>query len=334
MDIETNNLPVETNGEIDKKSGKNTLLSLSILASAVIIAGAWIYTAGLKYEAGDVSAQLLSESGDSRGAIEELVLPTDGIALPVRWGDFGAKMVNAGVIDSEKFEALYSGRGADAEELNKLLYGEDNGNLKINSENSGLLLNLLWAFGLANKNSILEEGPMTDPSYGGADRFASTGGWTLAKGSAMDHYSRYDFIKLTEDQQKLVERVANGIYRPCCGNSTYFPDCNHGMAMLGLLELMAAQGASEEEMYRVALQVNSYWFPDTYLAIATYLKSKGIGWNEADPKELLGSNFSSASGFQRILQEIETVAPSSGSGCGVDAGIQTKKPSGGGGCGV
>ena len=33
----------------------------------------------------------------------------------------------------------------------------------------------------------------------------------------------------------MENKIAKGIYRPCCNNSTYFPDCNHGMAMLGLL---------------------------------------------------------------------------------------------------
>ena len=44
----------------------------------------------------------------------------------------------------------------------KLLYGEDNENIVMNKENSAILLNILWAFGLSNKNKILEEGPMVD----------------------------------------------------------------------------------------------------------------------------------------------------------------------------
>ena len=138
-------------------------------------------------------------------------------------------------------------QGGLDEETKKLLYQSGNGNLKITEENSGKILNLLWAFGLGNKNEILLKGPMMDPQYGGAGRFASTGGWTIAKGSAMEHYSNHEFIKLTKEQQTLVENVSQNIYRPCCGNSTYFPDCNHGMAMLGLLELMASEGVSEEK---------------------------------------------------------------------------------------
>src|SRR3989338_9127874 len=177
------------------------------------------------------------------------------------WGNLGGRMVEDGVIDMERFENLYQQRGGLSEADRKLLTDSDNGNLVITSENSGMMLNMLWALGLGNKNPILENGPMMDPRYGGAGNFASTGGWTLGKGNAMDHYSMHQFITLTPAQQDLVEKVAKNIYRPCCKNSTYFPDCNHGMAMLGLMELMASEGASESEMYKMSGEVNTLWFP-------------------------------------------------------------------------
>ena len=152
----------------------------------------------------------------------------------------------------------------------------------------------------------------------GTDRFASTGGWTLAKGDIMNHYSAHGFIKLTLEQQRLVEDVSKNIYRPCCNNPTHFPDCNHGMAMLGFLELMASQNAGKEEMYRVALAVNSYWFPETYSAIAQFLQTKNFDWRKAEPKDLLGYNFSSASGYQQILSELKPVNQGGGGrSCGV-----------------
>lgn len=89
------------------------------------------------------------------------------------------------------------------------------------------------------------------------------------------------------------------------------------MAMLGLLELMASHGVSEEEIYRVALQVNAYWFPDTYLTIAQYLASKGIDWNNANLKEILGANYSSGSGYRQILSQVTAPTKKSSSGCGV-----------------
>jgi hypothetical protein len=231
------------------------------------------------------------------------------------------------VIDAEKFENLYASRGGIGEEEKRLLYGKDNGNLKITRENSSFLLNLLWALGLGNKSWILEEGPMV--TYDGkapasraealtkASRFASTGGWTLARGDTMSHYSGYLFINLKPEQKELVKRVSQGIYRPCCGNSAYFPDCNHGLAMLGLLELMASQGVSESDMYKTALVVNSYWFHDTYLTIAKFLKLRGVDWDKVDPRTVLGVDFSSSSGYRKILNQIAPVNQKSGGGCGV-----------------
>lgn len=249
--------------------------------------------------------------------LEEAVLPSEGVVLPVRWGDLGIKLVSVGVIDSRKLESFYAGRGGLKENEKKFLESVDNENMRITPENSSFLLNLFWAFGLANKNPILENGPMQDPQYGGAGNFASTGGWTLADGGAMSHYSRHLFVVLTPEQQQIVERVSQNIYRPCCGNSTYFPDCNHGMAMLGLLELMASQGVNEEEMYKIALQVNSYWFSDTYLTIAKYFEKRGVSWSGINPKEILGSAYSSAQGYQQIRRETEPLESRGGGGCGI-----------------
>src|SRR3989344_1619048 len=131
----------------------------------------------------------------------------------LNWANLGAKMVEAGVIDKDKFENLYSQRGGLSEVDKKLLYGTHNGDITITPENSGMMLNMLWAFGLGNKNPILENGPMMDPRYGGAGNFASTGGWTLSNESAMDHYSMHQFVDLTPEQQALVEKVAKNIYR-------------------------------------------------------------------------------------------------------------------------
>lgn len=227
-------------------------------------------------------------------------------------------MVEFGVIDQQKFENLYSQRGGLDKESQKLLTNSVHGRLIMTKENSGLLLNLLWALGLSNKNDILEKGPMADKKYGRAGNFASTGGWTLAADQPVNHYSRHAMISLTPEQQSLVERVSQNIYRPCCGNSTHFPDCNHGMAMLGLLELMASHGASERDMWKAALAVNSYWFPDTYLTIATFMKNKGVDWKDVNPQEILGIDYSSAQGYQRIASQV----------------VKPQQQQGGGGCGV
>jgi len=284
---------------------QNNLLSVALIFSSALIAGALIYSAGLK--AVNAPASLVNAPESQSNFIAEEIIPKNGVELPVKWENLGKQLIESGAIDANKFETLYNQRGGLNNEDKNLLYGENNGNLKITSENSGYLLNLLWAFGLANKNEILENGPMTDSQYGGAGNFASTGGWTMNQGDTMSHYSNHQFIDLTNEQQSLVER----------GNSTYFPDCNHGMAMLGLLELMASQGVSENDMYRVALIVNSYWFPDTYLTIAKYFQNRGVDWKNVNPKEVLSSDYSSASGYQQVLSEVEPIQPQSGGGCGV-----------------
>ena len=132
----------------------------------------------------------------------------------------------------------------------------------------------------------------------------------------MNHYGKHALIRLTPAQQKFVDEVSQNIYRPCCDNSTHFPDCNHGMAMLGLLELMASQGKSESEMYKAALTMNSYWFPQQYQTIAAYFASNGTRWRDVSPKEILGKAYSSASGYGRIAALMQS-KESRGSRCSV-----------------
>ena len=280
------------------KQKTKTIILIFILVLSLL----WIWSAKSKIQ------NLESETN---------IQSSDGVVLPVVWGDLGAKLVSVGAIDPDKFRAIYEQRNEFNSEYESLLLGQNKGKLKITKDNAGYLLNLFWALGLASKNPILDFGEMNDPAYSGAQNFASTGGWTVAKGNAMDHYSRHLFFNLTSEQQALVDKISRGIYRPCCGNSTHFPDCNHGMAMLGLLELMASQGLSEEEMWKTALVVNSYWFPDNYLTIATYMKNKGISWENVDPKEILGADYSSSAGYRNIFNQVSVPAKKSGGSCGV-----------------
>ena len=302
------------NLEVKKEKSKSSNLALSIRVSAIILAGALIYSTGLKYQKGQSN---LTKNASEGIASQNEVLSS--VKLPIKWGDIGQKMVQSGVIDLPQLESIYAGRGGLPKDQKALLAENYTEEVVMTQQNSAFMLNALWAFGLANKNPILEKGPMQDPQYGGAGGFASTGGWTLAKGDPMSHYSKYELVKLSPEQQLQVEKVSKNIYRPCCGNSTYFPDCNHGMAMLGLLELLAANGATESEMYATALGVNSLWFPDTYLTIAKYFEEKGVTWDKVDPKVALGADYSSGYGYANILSQVQT---------------PEKKSSGGGGCGV
>lgn len=282
---------------------------LSILAAGALIAMTVYYGPGNR--APNASAR------NTQAQLQESVLPTDGILLPITWGDLGAKLVEVGAIDPDKLVALYKDQGGFPAAYQKMIEQNASEKIVITNWNSGYLLNLLWALGLANKNPILEdENEMMNLAYKGAGNFASTGGWTLARDSAMNHYNMHALMTLTSSQQALVDRVSRNIYRPCCGNSTHFPDCNHGMAMLGLLELMASQGVSERDMYKTALTVNSYWFPETYLTIATYMQQKGVAWGNVSPKEMLGAPYSSSSGYQDISSRVTLPeARQGGNGC-------------------
>lgn len=302
---------------------KDYLTPACMLLAAALISASIFYN--YTKEPGEIKTA--QPVGKSSAELESEVTPSAGIILPVKWGDLGVKMISVGVIDKQKLEKLYTGRGGLSPEDQKMLEETNNGNIKITPHNAGFILNLFWALGLGNKNDILDNGPMM--TYDGqtpasrtealakAKNFASTGGWTLASDDPMEHYSRHPFINLTPEQQKLVENTSKNIYRPCCNNPTHFPDCNHGLAMLGFLELMAAQGVSETEMYKAALQLNSYWFTDTYLTIAQYLASKGVSWDEVNPKEILGASYSSGSGYQKILSQVTAPAESGGGGCGI-----------------
>lgn len=257
------------------------------------------------------------ESSIDTAAIGQEVISAKGVILPIKWNDLGEKMIADGVIDEQKFRQLFE-EGLDKDE-ETILAGNWDQPVVLTQTNSHFFLDILWAFGLANKNDILENGEMTSEEYGGdAGAFAATGGWSLAKGDPMDHYSMHAYVTLSSEQQDLVDRVSRNIYRPCCGNSTHFPDCNHGMAMLGLLELMAQNNVSEEDMYKVALQVNSMWFPQTYIDLATYFKEQGTDWQDVDAKLVLSSQYSSARGYQETRQQIKSLPKPAqgGGGCG------------------
>lgn len=264
---------------------------------------------------GDTTNNAANLTANLNVNLREIVAPSGGVVIPVKWGNLGRQLVEAGVIDLEKFKSIYQQRGGLTEEELRFLSGNDIEEIKINKENSGFLLNLFWALGLSNKNEILANGPMK--KYGDTENFASTGGWTIAAGSTMEHYSKYNFINLTPEQQEMVERVSQNIYRPCCDNSTYFPDCNHGMAMLGFLELMASQGLGEQELYDYALVLNSYWFTDSYVTIAKYFQNKNIAWENISSREILGKDFSSGSGYRNILKYVEPEVDQNGGSCAV-----------------
>jgi hypothetical protein len=270
--------------------------------------------------------EIVSQQRNLEGLADAMreINPPKGYKLPAFFGDIGPQLLKAGAIDYPSFEQTYkrAGQPLTAQQQSILQNGGDY-QITIDKENAYFLLNLFWALGLTNHNPILTEGPMIQNGAEQVGRFASTGGWTLGTKHATKLYASEKIISLTAEQQSRIEEVASNVYRPCCNNPTSFPDCNHGMAMLGLVELMASQGASAEEMFEAAKYVNAFWFPQQTLELVAYYEStQGLDFSEIDARQIVGPRFSSASGFNAAHQWLVENGllegtPGEGSNCGV-----------------
>jgi len=282
------------------------------------------FTFQKKTQAALVNPLAANSSETNASDILESINPVNGFTTNVSYGNLGPQLLASGAIDFDKMKALYEQSGQPlTDQQIKILTEGSNEKIKITPENSYFLLNFFWALGLANKNVILDEGAMTKYGADQIGNFASTGGWTLGKKDAMDLYSKFEMMKLNSNQQATLEDFANNSYRPCCSNPVAFPDCNHGMAALALGELMASQGAGVDEIFEAYKYFNSFWFPQTYLDVATYFKAaEGKDWSQVDNRIVAGKDFSTPQGWQRVRQWLTT------------NGLLKEAPSGGGGCGV
>lgn len=266
----------------------------------------------------------LSELAKTTQSPEELVavlkqevLPQAGYKTALKWKDLGKQLVEVGAIDKQKYEEIFVSE-ADGKDHMKYLDGNFDENITINEKNSRFMVNTLWALGLVQKSKVLDAGPMRTGGNPTAN-FASTAGWTLGAKPAMELYSSATIIPLTEEQQELVKRIAENVFRPCCGNSTAFPDCNHGMAALGYIEWAVYNGLPENQIYKDLLAFNSFWFPQNYVDMAVYFDKQGTKWKDVDPKSALSASYSSVQGAQRIKQAVQSVpgVGGQGGGCGV-----------------
>ncbi|MBZ0308269.1 MAG: hypothetical protein K8I82_19550 [Anaerolineae bacterium] len=248
-------------------------------------------------------------------ALVEQVAPPSGTTIQVYWGDMGQQLIEAGAIDFEAFEELY---GGFTEEQLQILQGDDLDHITFTHENIQFWTNVLWALGLTQEGKALSEGSMKrNEAEFPLGNYASTGGWTIGSKPAVELYSSVRLIELTAEQDDLVYSVAENVFRPCCGNHAAFPDCNHGMAVLGLLELLATQGATEQELYQAALAFNSYAFANTYITIAAYFAMQGTDWQAVDPQRVLGYEFSSGQGAQWVAAQVGQIQgiPGQGGSC-------------------
>jgi len=280
------------------------ILSLILALGAGMAVGVKVYKLSKNAPTPAATGQEEKESTATKIDVDKLrqeVLPSSGFKVKLPWKDMGRRLVAIGVIDRSKFDKLF----ADQKDLLQYLERTDTEEITINSQTAQFWVDALWALGLANKSEVLDKGPMM--TGGQAGNFASTGGWTIGKKPAMTYYSKHVLIPLTIEQQRRVREVADNIYRPCCGNSAAFPDCNHGMAALAVVEMMVAQGKGDDEIYDTVLKFNSFWFTQTYIDLAYYFQKHGTAWREVDPKLLLSRDYSSAGGYTKIRKEIGDV---------------------------
>jgi hypothetical protein len=264
----------------------------------------------------------ISETGNElMDEVVAQVLPEKGFQSKIALGDSVVKLAQNGVIDRDKFLAIYKDRGGLPDELENVLDNPSSKPILLTRENANYYVNLMWPLGLANYMSSNKESPVNGKSL---FNFASTGGWNLGKeenGGA--YFNKLKIVELTPEKEALVTKIAQNTYRPCCNNSTFFQDCNHGSALLGLLQLGAAQGLTEDELYREVLAFNSFWFPHNYIQTALYFKAtKDTNWDEVDPKVVMGKDFSTISGwYANVDTEVKRLGlvpqQESGAGCGV-----------------
>lgn len=253
------------------------------------------------------------------------VFPQEGFQTNIRFGDIVPKMVAAGIIDKGKLEELYKGKeGKDSipKDMRLLLEKPSRSTITITKDNSSWLINFLWPLGLANKMTINEQSPIAGKNV---NYFASTGGWTLGKeDSGGVYFNSTELIKLNKSQEQRVKRIAETIYRPCCNNSSFFQDCNHGSAALAVIMLGVSQGLSDDEIYTTVLHFNSFWFPQNYTKTALYFQyEKNTEWHEVEPKTILSKEYSSITGWlstvDSFIQKRPDLLPAStnGPGCSV-----------------
>jgi hypothetical protein len=227
------------------------------------------------------------------------VLPSDPIATGLDIGPPVAKLVEAGAINRDKFVKVHESRGPVPDWVLQALDGKPQ-ELILSVNRAPFNLNLLWPLGLATKASFNANSPLRGNNLA---NFASTGGWTLGReDNGAVYFNAVETLSLTPDQADLVRRLADNVFRPCCGNTAFFQDCNHGSAMLGLMELAAADGRSAAEIMKLAKTANGFWYPQEYVQIALYFDTvEDLPWTAVPADRALSAEFSSVQGFRSTV---------------------------------
>jgi len=304
-------------------------MAVAVLGGAVVFALPYVPERyKMTFQREGVSAPTVTQLAFVRklDTLPEQVNPAKGYEIPVSYGNIGYRLIEAGVIDREKFLAVYERAGTPLSAAQKKVFSAEGLDepITITHDNAYFLLNLFWAVGLANENPILTEGQIHTYGSGRIGDFASTGGWSIATKPLEEIFAATRLAPLSQEQQARLQKVAAGTFRPCCGNSTAFPDCNHGMALLGVLEMLAATDASEDELFRAAKYFSAFWFPSQAVDVATFfLATEKKSFADIEPRKFVSAQFFSGPGWSQVKGWLDANlgktndTPQSGGGCGV-----------------
>ncbi len=230
-------------------------------------------------------------------AVVSQVLPEKGFTIDATWQDSISKMVKAGVLDVDKLDDILTkryGQPLTEEQKNLLTSDYSNEKLTIDSKNAVFMMYILWTLAKHNDNQILHDSPFAQYFDDYDIGVGKTG------------YGDTKLVELTPEQQEIAKYAALNSYRPCCGNPTGHPDCSHGFSALGLIELMAEQGYTKEQIFDAFVKFNSYWFPSTYIQDALYFKlAENKDWNDVDKELIAGKQYSSLSGSYAVKKYLQ-----------------------------
>ena len=297
----------------------------------------------------NTTTRTLSGNTISTAILFAQVTPQTGYTLSFKWGGSIKKLVEAGAINVSNLTTILNNSHQPLTLSEKdILNGTYTGYIQFNSTNTEFVQIVLWGLGINNNNTIITKGPIINASTPYANSinanstlkqqlnqnitnqnitsqwvashyFASTGGYGPIGKLQM---GMLNVINLTPLEQGEMYDVATHSYRPCCDNPTAFPDCNHGAAALGLIELLASQGANQTQMFSAVQYFYQYQFPQQYAEIAAYFDSQGMNYSHVNSSTVMGFNFSSYSGFSNVNQYLQKngilqqLSGSSGASCG------------------
>jgi hypothetical protein len=292
-------------GSPSRVSGWTRRGALGLIAAAVLLPSIGSALAGARLVRKGAADENPDGNYEPYRQAVATVLPWAGHLCRIALKDSVVRTISEGVIDRDKYLALKGGADYLPADCLAALNAASDNTIRLTTTNASEYVDLLWPVGLANHLSDNENGSLAGPDV---DNFASTGGWNLGHAeTGGEYFNKYAIVDLTADAQELAVRVAKATFRPCCDNSTFFQDCNHGSALFAVLQLGASQGLDEDALYREALAFNSFWFPDTYIATALLFKAlHQVDWVDVDPKLVMGPDYSTASGWdQNVWQPLQ-----------------------------